>query len=118
MSRLEDVAYKPATNTAVVPSAANGIGTVTIPAPAAGQRIYICGYTLSYNLAVATAHVPDIVSGALVVERMQVLVGTVLPLNADFAKGVECPAATSCVITCPAAGASVVSTFVVRYFIA
>lgn len=118
MSRLEDVAYKPATLTAVVTSGTNAIGTVTIPAPPAGQRIYICGYTLSYNLAVATAHAPDIVSGTLVVERMQVLVGTVLPLTADFAKGVECAPATSCVITCPAAGASVVSTYVVRYFIA
>lgn len=117
MSRLEDVAYKPATLSAVATSGTNAIGTVTIAAPGAGLRVYVVDYSLSYNLAVATAHAPDIVSGATVVDRLQVLAGTIQPVRGLFARPVECPANTSVVVTVPAAGASVISTIVVRYFI-
>lgn len=118
MSRLEDVAFKSATATAVATSGTNAIGTVTIAAPGPGLRIYVVDYSLSYNLAVATAHTPDIVSGATVVDRLQVLAGTIAPIRGSFNRPVECPISTSVVVTVPAAGASVVSTIVVRYFIA
>lgn len=118
MSRLEDVGYKPSTNTAVVTSGTNAQGQVTIAAPGAGLRVYVLGYSLSYNLTVATAHSPDIVSGSLVVDRLQVPAAAVNPLIHSFGRGVECPVNTSVVCTVPAAGASVVSTLVVRYFIA
>lgn len=118
MSRLEDVGFKPATLTAVATSGANAIGTVTIAAPGAGMRIYVTGWSVSYSAAVLTIHVPDIVSGSLVVDRFQAAAATILPLIREFARPVECPAATSVVVTVPAAGAAVVSTFVARYFIA
>lgn len=118
MAQFQDAALKPATATAVATSGTNAIGTVTITAPPAGVRVYVTGYTLSYSLTVATVHAPDIVSGSLVVERLQVPAAAFAPKTVEFAKPVECPAATSVVVTVPAAGASVVSTIVVRYFLA
>lgn len=118
MARLEEVAFRPASLTAVATSGTNAIGTVTIAAPADPVSAYITGYTLSYNLTVATAHSPDIVSGALVAERLQVPAAAFNARSTEFLRPVKCPVATSVVITVPAAGASVISTIVVRYFLA
>lgn len=118
MARLEDIGFKAASLTAVVTSGTNAIGTVTIAAPTDPLRIFVTGFTLSYNLTVATAHSPDIVSGALVVDRLQVPAAAFAPLSVEYGRVVMCPAATSLVITVPAAGASVISTIVVRYFVA
>jgi hypothetical protein len=118
MSRLEDVAYKPPTASGVATAASNTASVVTITAPGVGRRIYVVGYTVSYSGTVAAAVVPDIVSGAVVVDRFQVPAALLAPIVVGFARPMECPDNTSVVATAPAGGVGIVGTMVVRYFIA
>lgn len=115
MPDLQQLALKPADQSAVA-TASNAAATATLAAVPL-YRWVVIGYTMSSSGNVAAAVTPDIVSGALVVDRFEA--PSALPMDrvVEFTRGVKCPVNTSVVATIPALGSGIKGTVVLRAFL-
>src|SRR4051812_37479018 len=115
MPDLSQLAFRPPDQSGVA-TQTNANAVVTLAAQAGYQWVVI-GYTMSSNGNPAAAVTPDIVSGALVIDRFEAPAGIPVDRVVEFQRGVKCPANTSVVATLPALGAAIKGTVVVRAFL-
>jgi hypothetical protein len=115
MPDLAQLAFRPPDQSGVA-SQTNANAVVTLAAQAGYQWVVI-GYTMSSNGNVAAAVTPDVVSGALVVDRFEAPAALPMDRVVEFTRGVKCPVNTSVVATIPALGAAIKGTVVLRAFL-
>lgn len=111
---LQQLSSKPTTDTAEANG--NNANAVATLVGKAGYRWCITGYTMSSDGNVAVKVTPDVVSGALVVDRFKAPATLPVDRVVEFNRPIMCPLGADVVATLPACGAGIIGEVVLRGF--